>query len=34
MTNNLYTKDLNIWFGSKHVLKGIDIEFPEKKSLL
>ncbi|GEM66047.1 phosphate import ATP-binding protein PstB [Sphingobacterium faecium NBRC 15299] len=31
MTNNLYTKDLNIWFGSKHVLKGIDIEFPEKK---
>lgn len=31
MINNLYTKDLNIWFGSKHVLKGIDIEFPEKK---
>lgn len=31
MTNNLYTKDLNIWFGSKHVLKGIDVEFPEKK---
>ncbi|AIM38649.1 phosphate ABC transporter ATP-binding protein PstB [Sphingobacterium sp. SG20118] len=31
MTNNLYTKDLNIWFGSKHVLKGIDIEFPEKQ---
>ncbi|UPZ38390.1 phosphate ABC transporter ATP-binding protein PstB [Sphingobacterium sp. PCS056] len=31
MTNNLYTKDLNIWFGSKHVLKGIDIEFPKKK---
>jgi len=24
------TKDLNLWFGEKHVLKNMDIEIPEK----
>jgi len=27
----LSTRDLNLWFGQKHVLKNINIEFPENK---
>ncbi|MBS3741964.1 MAG: phosphate ABC transporter ATP-binding protein [Candidatus Cloacimonetes bacterium] len=29
-SSNVRTKDLNLWFGEKHVLKNMNIEIPEK----
>lgn len=31
MTNKLETNNLNLWFGDKHVLKNINMQFPEHK---
>lgn len=31
MTYKLAAKDLNLWFGSKHVLKNINVQFPKNQ---
>ncbi|MBE8713657.1 phosphate ABC transporter ATP-binding protein PstB [Sphingobacterium hungaricum] len=31
MINNLSAKNLNVWFGEKHVLKNVDVEFPKNQ---
>lgn len=31
MINNLSAKSLNVWFGEKHVLKNVDVEFPKNQ---
>ena len=31
MTYKLETKDLNLWFGEKHVLKNINIQFEKNR---
>lgn len=31
MTNKLETRNLNLWFADKHVLKDINMQFPENK---